>query len=120
MAEKLSNRYYLIGVLALCSAISLGSYLYGSHWISRIGYPLDDAWIHQTYARNLASTGLWAFLPGQLSAGSTAPGWSLLIALGYWLNLSSYLWTFLLGWALLCGLALVAAFGFKLLIPNHP
>jgi hypothetical protein len=100
--------------------VSLGSYLLASNWIFRIGYPLDDAWIHQTYARNLASTGSWAFLPGQPSAGSTAPGWSLLLALGYWLNLSSYLWTFLWGWALLTVLAVVAAFGFKILVPNHP
>ena len=120
LAEKISNRYYLIGILALCSAVSLGSYLYASNWIFRIGFPLDDAWIHQTYARNLALTGSWAFLPGQPSAGSTAPGWSLLIALGYWLNLGSYIWTYFLGWAFLWGLALVAAFGFKLLIPNHP
>ena len=116
---RISNTYYLIGILALCSAVSLGSYLLASNWIFRIGYPLDDAWIHQTYARNLASTGSWAFLPGQPSAGSTAPGWSLLLALGYWLNLSSYLWTFLWGWALLTVLAVVAAFGFRILVPDR-
>ena len=117
---RISNRCYLIGILALCSAVSLGSYLLASNWVFRIGYPLDDAWIHQTYARNLALTGSWSFLPGQPSAGSTAPGWSLLIALGYWLNLGSYIWTYFLGWAMLWGLALVAAFGFKILVPNHP
>jgi hypothetical protein len=51
------------------------------------GFPLDDAWIHQTYARNLATTGQWAFVPGQTSAGSTSPLWSLLLSLGYWLGL---------------------------------
>jgi hypothetical protein len=116
---RISNSYYLIGILALCAALSLGSYLLASSRIYRIGFPLDDAWIHQTYARNLASTGSWAFLPGEPSAGSTAPGWSLLLALGYWLNLSSYLWTFLWGWVLLTILAVVTAFGFRILVPNH-
>ena len=45
----------------------------------RGGFPLDDAWIHQTYARSLAQTGKWEFLPGQSSAGgSTSPLWSML------------------------------------------
>jgi hypothetical protein len=61
------------------------------------GFPLDDAWIHQTYARNLASTGQWAFIPGQTSAGSTSPLWSLLLSLGYWLGVPYRTWTYGLG-----------------------
>ena len=36
-------------------------------------FPLDDSWIHQTYGRNLALNGEWAFLPGKPSAASTSP-----------------------------------------------
>jgi hypothetical protein len=61
------------------------------------GFPLDDAWIHQTYARNLAATGQWAFVPGQTSAGSTSPLWSLLLSLGYWLGVPYQAWTYGLG-----------------------
>ena len=62
-----------------------------------VGFPLDDAWIHQTYARNLADNGEWAFVPGQSSAASTAPLYSALLAIGHLLGLSPFLWAFTLG-----------------------
>jgi hypothetical protein len=114
-----NNRYYSAGILGLCAAVALGSYLLASDGVFRIGYPLDDAWIHQTYARNLGETGSWAFIPGQISAGSTAPGWTLLLAIGYWVNLNAYFWTYLLGWAVLWLLSLTATYGFRMLLPQH-
>jgi len=65
------------------------------------GFPLDDAWIHQTYARNLARSGQLAFVPGVPSAGSTAPLWTLLLAAGYGLGLPFRGWTYGLGILLL-------------------
>lgn len=72
----------------------------------RAGFPLDDAWIHQTYARNLALRGEWSFLPGVPSGGSTAPLWSAWLALGYLFGLGPLVWAYasgaLLLWALGC------------------
>jgi hypothetical protein len=65
------------------------------------GFPLDDAWIHQTYARNLARSGQMAFVPGVPSAGSTAPLWSFLLSLGYLLGVPFKIWTYGLGLTLL-------------------
>ncbi|MCP4417078.1 MAG: hypothetical protein GY805_10675, partial [Chloroflexi bacterium] len=62
-----------------------------------LGFPLDDAWIHQTYARNLARNGRLEFIPGISSAGSTSPLWTILLALGYLLHLPYLLWAYLLG-----------------------
>ncbi|HCE17893.1 MAG TPA: hypothetical protein DEQ80_08550 [Anaerolinea thermolimosa] len=87
-----------IGVCALFLGLSAS--------MAGIGFPLDDAWIHQTYARNLAVTGEWAFIPGQPSAGSTAPLWSFLLAAGYWINAGMpYGFTFVLGWLCLMVIA---------------
>ncbi len=61
------------------------------------GFPLDDAWIHQTYARNWAETGQLAYVVGLPSAGSTAPLWTLLLSIAYRLQIDPYLWTMLLG-----------------------
>jgi len=75
-----------------------GFYLVVAAWGYGVtGFPLDDAWIHQTYARNLATTGQWAFVPGQTSAGSTSPLWSLLLCLGYWLGVPYRIWAYGLG-----------------------
>jgi len=79
------------------SAIAVGVYLLTSSFTSGIGFPLDDAWIHQTYARSLALSGEWSFFPGQPSAGSTAPLWSLLVSVGHFLSLGPFVWTFALG-----------------------
>ena len=75
------------------------------------GFPLDDGWIHQTYARNLAASGRWEYVPGVPSAGSTAPLWTLLLAVGYLLHVPYLLWTYLLGvgsliWLAWAGMAL--------------
>jgi len=66
-----------------------------------LGFPLDDAWIHQTYARNLAESGQLAFVPGHPSAGSTAPLWTALLSVGYWLGAPFKFWAYSLGLALL-------------------
>lgn len=85
----------------LLAALSLALYLTSSVAGGFLGFPLDDAWIHQTYARNLGLTGQMAFIPGQPSAGSTSPLWSALLALGYFLRIDYRLWTYGLGVALL-------------------
>ena len=84
------------------------------------GFALDDAWIHQTYARNLVAAGQFAFVPGQPSSGSTSPLWTLLIALGYLVRVDYKGWTYALGAACLAATALG---GWRLslrLFPNHP
>ena len=115
----LENRLLIIAVLGAAAAIAIGAYLFGSYWVLRIGFPLDDAWIHQTYARSLGTNGSWEFLPGQPSAGSTAPAWTLLLSIAYWLRLNFFGWTFILGWLLLWATGVAAAAGFKLLEPKH-
>lgn len=47
------------------------------------GFPLDDAWIHQVVARNLAVHGRLGFLPDQLSSGSTSLLWTLFLGLNH-------------------------------------
>ncbi len=93
-----------LGLLGLAMLTTL-LYAAAAARVAGLGFPLDDAWIHQTYARNLALRGEWAFLPGVPSAGSTAPLWTALLALGYRLGIDPYVW------ALAWGSVLLAAIG---------
>jgi hypothetical protein len=57
--------FSLRNVLVLLAGIasSLVVYLLAYEFACCIGFPLDDSWIHQSYARNLALPGEWSFLP---------------------------------------------------------
>jgi hypothetical protein len=107
--SKRNYPYYLVGIVALLAA---SLYLAVSEGMNGTGYPLDDAWIHQTYARNLANSGEWAFLPGQVSGGSTSPLWTLLLVPGHWLEIPQW-WTYMLGIACMIGVAILAMIYFK-------
>jgi hypothetical protein len=95
-------------ILAGATILSLGGYIIWSGIHYRAGFPLDDAWIHQTYARNLAYFGEWAFNPGEISAGSTAPLWSVMLSIGHLIRVGPYAWTFFLGGILLWVIALIS------------
>lgn len=109
-----------IQLLGILSAVSVGGYLLFSQVFYGTGFPLDDSWIHQTYARNLASAGEWSFFLGQPSAGSTAPLWAALLSIGYVLDLGPFIWTFFLGWGILWGLTVSGMYTFNLLAPTKP
>jgi len=96
------------------AALSAGAYLVFASARGALGFPLDDAWIHQVYARNLATRGELAFFPGQPSAGSTSPLWTILLSLGYVLHLDYRVWAYVLGIALLIASAFwVSRFTFQ-------
>jgi arabinofuranosyltransferase len=62
-----------------------------------VGFPLDDAWIHQTYARNLGVHHQLAYNVGEPSVGSTSPLWTLLLSPAHALGVEPQVWTYLLG-----------------------
>ncbi len=66
------------------------------------GFPLDDTWIHLQFARNVAEGQGFSFNPGVSSSGSSAPLWTLVLAVPLALGLGP------LASAKLLGVALVA------------
>ena len=67
----------------VCGAIYVASFLcLAAILFHTFGFPLDDSWIHQVMARNLAETHRLGFQPGRLSAGSTSLLWTILLWIG--------------------------------------
>jgi hypothetical protein len=91
------KRAVVCGLFAIVVAASVALYLGPLLGPGDVGFPLDDAWIHQTYASNLAHFGQWSYESGRPSTGSTSPLWTLALAAGYLLGVDYHMWTFALG-----------------------
>ncbi|MEM7034528.1 MAG: hypothetical protein AAF629_33620 [Chloroflexota bacterium] len=83
-----------LALAVLVGLLHLGTAYFGYGYL---GFPLDDGWIHQTYARNLGLKGEFSFTPGVTSTGSTSPLWTVLLSLGYLFNVPFLWWVYGLG-----------------------
>ena len=117
LTNNISTKDYAI--IAFTVLVIATIYLFTSRAVYAIGFPLDDSWIHQTYARNLAQQGEWAFRLGIPSAGSTSPLWSALLAIGFLLNLSPYIWSYFLGSIILFSLAVLCEWAVRKIINTY-
>ena len=106
-------------IIAIAALAAVFFYLIVSALTFSLGFPLDDSWIHLTYARNLAEHGEWAFRLGEGSAGSTSPLWTALLSIGFLVNLSPYVWTYMMGWVVLILLAVCAEKIARQLVPSY-
>jgi hypothetical protein len=117
LSPKISK--YAILVIVLIGIMSVLVYLLAAKVTYRLGFPLDDAWIHQTYARNLAYYGEWSFIHGYPSGGSTAPLWTAFLVPGFLIGLSPLVWTYFLGTTILISLAISSEFTVRHLIEEY-
>jgi len=89
-----------------------GAALYFTHveWSKTFsGFPLDDAWIHLQFARNLGTGHGFSYNPGIPVAGSTAPLWTIVLATPARLGWDPILSTKILGTALTIVTAMLAS-----------
>ena len=122
--NNIYNKYYFYInglIIFICAAITFNGYLFFSKNYFQIGFPLDDAWIHQTFARNIALRFEWAFLPGYPTSGSTSPLWTVILSLGYILKIPYLFWTYFVGFIVLFSQAIFGDLLFRnLTSPGKP
>lgn len=103
---------WLIPAAAAACLVYLAAELF---LVGRLGFPLDDSWIHLQFARNLAAGHGLSYNPGELVTGSTAPLWTALLAPLFLLPGNVVAWTKLLGIAFhLAGVAVAWRLGREL------
>ncbi len=108
-------------VVAVAGLVSVGCYLGWAALATPAGFPVDDAWIHQVFARNLAQHGEFAYNLGQPVAGSTSPLWTILLVPGYLFGGEGYKWwAYFLGLLFLLLTALQVARLYRLLFSPFP
>ena len=84
-------------------------------WPAPLEFPMDDAYIHFVYARNLSEQGgLFFNYPGEKGVGTSSLLWVLLLASGYRLGL------YMNGLAILLGLVSLTAVGVGLYLLLRP
>ncbi len=79
-------------------ALYLGAEVY--LFDGRLGWPLDDAFIHLQFAKNLAAGDGLSFNPGEPVTGTTSPLWTALVSILFLLPGSPVIWVKLSGIAL--------------------
>ena len=75
------------GILGLVSLLACSLFLGFSFRTAGLGFPLDDAWIHQAFARNFSESLTWSFQLGTASGGSTGPLWGFVLSLLYFFGI---------------------------------
>lgn len=116
--QMVTRRRAGLGLVVVLSTAVVGLFYYLLTLLQltggELGAPLDDAWIHLQFARNLAEGHGFSYNPGQPTPGSTAPLWTILLALPALFSTEA---GFLLGSALLLSgvgylVAVGVAYGF--------
>jgi len=75
---------FRVALIVLAILLFSALYLYQERRVAgAFGFPLDDAWIHCQFARNLARGDGMSYNPGVPISGSTAPLWTFMLAASY-------------------------------------
>ncbi len=79
----------LLPVLILISTMGRNGY-----W----GFPLDDPWIHLTFAKNLAKYFSFSYFKNEMvTAGSTSPVYTALLSIGFFISNNEFILSYILG-----------------------
>lgn len=98
--EPNKNQTYLIylSIAVLTIALTVTYLISASSANGYHGFPLDDPWIHLTFAKNLAEYGSFSYYKNEMStAGSTSPIYTIILAAGFLITKNEMVLSYVLG-----------------------
>ncbi|RPI75808.1 MAG: hypothetical protein EHM47_01645, partial [Ignavibacteriales bacterium] len=93
---KLKYAIFLPVIVALAAGIY---FVYSSYNTNGFfGFPLDDPWIHLTFAKNIVDYGSFSYFKNEIvTSGSTSPVYTLLLSLLYLFIKNEFIISYILG-----------------------
>lgn len=86
----------IVTILPLITAFIYYDYAYGKN--NFLSFPLDDSWIHLTFARNISEYFSFSYFKDEMvTAGSTSPLYTLILAAGFFFYKNEMILSYLLG-----------------------
>lgn len=88
--------YVILAIVSAVLSIYYISYANSQNGVS--SFPLDDPWIHLTFAKNLAEYGSFSYFKNEMAtAGSTSPVYTILLAAGFFITKNEMILSYVLG-----------------------
>ncbi|MBK9098386.1 MAG: hypothetical protein IPM14_09785 [bacterium] len=97
---QFDNKFRYFILLPVLLSITAAIYLVYSAYKTNgfFGFPLDDPWIHLTFAKNLIEYGSFSYFKNELvTSGSTSPIYTLLLSLFYIISKNEFVISYLIG-----------------------
>ncbi len=81
-------QFVIVSLLILLTIPLTIYYIFYAFSINHIyGFPIDDPWIHLTFARNLAEYGSFSYFKNEvITSGSTSPIFTFLLSIGFFIT----------------------------------
>lgn len=91
-------KYLLVFPVLLTIAAGIYFIVSAFHTNGYFGFPIDDSWIHLTFAKNLFEYGSFSYYKNDLvTSGSTSPVYTILLSLFFLINKNEFIISYLIG-----------------------
>jgi len=96
--KKNQKLFIYIGIAVLMVVLSVYYLVSAASVNGYNGFPLDDPWIHLTFAKNLSEYGSFSYFKNEMStAGSTSPIYTIVLAAGFLITKNEMVLSYALG-----------------------
>lgn len=100
---QINNIFIYSILIILAAAFSIYNIIYANSVNHFLGFPLDDPWIHLTFAKNLAQYHSFSYYKNEIStAGSTSPFYTIILAAGFLVTNNEMILSYTLGILFFC------------------